>query len=200
MSSLSLQPYLRSGEQVLWHGRPDPRVWFAPADLKLVPFSIMFCGFTIFWESAIVMSGAPFLMMLWGIPFIVAGVYFAIGRFFYKCYRKKRTVYAITSRRLIVAAPGSLADMPVRNVPAVIRKGPSRHVSVLLGDEPSVNRDFLSRQWPTWFYTNTGMDIFAPGRAWFGFFDVADGDAMLLALDQARSQVRPWFDSEPEPL
>src|SRR5207248_9093079 len=50
-------------EQVLWVGQPDPRVLFVGADILLIPFSIMFCGFALFWEAGVLAStgrqGAP---------------------------------------------------------------------------------------------------------------------------------------------
>jgi hypothetical protein len=73
-----LQPCLRPGEQLLWHGRPDPRVWFAPADAFLIPFSILWCAFAVFWEASAAGAG-PVFAALWGIPFVVAGLYLSSG-------------------------------------------------------------------------------------------------------------------------
>lgn len=36
-----LRPYLRRQEQLLWSGRPDPQVIFAPSDVFMVRFSLM---------------------------------------------------------------------------------------------------------------------------------------------------------------
>jgi len=72
---LALQPHVRSDEQPLWHGAPDPRVWFAPADTFLIPFSILWCGFAIFWEAGVVAGGGPVFFSVVGIPFIAIGIY-----------------------------------------------------------------------------------------------------------------------------
>jgi hypothetical protein len=52
---------LSAGERVAWMGRPDPTKHFNAGDLYLVPFSILWAGFAIFWEATAIASGAsPF--------------------------------------------------------------------------------------------------------------------------------------------
>ena len=87
-----LQAHLRSDERLLWCGVPDPRVWLMPADAFLIPFSILWCAFIVFWEFT-AMHGGPLIAELWGIPLAAAAAYLTVGRFARKLYRKKRTVY-----------------------------------------------------------------------------------------------------------
>ena len=54
-----LAPYLLPNERLLWVGRPDPEVLFTPIDAFLVPFSIMWGGFAVFWEAGVISSGGP---------------------------------------------------------------------------------------------------------------------------------------------
>ena len=176
-----LAPYLRPGERLLWAGRPDPQVRFAPVDAFLVPFSIRWGGFAVFWEVGVVTSGAPPFFMLWGIPFVLAGLYFIIGRFVYKKRKKMRTAYGITAGRVIVAVgETNVTDLPVKNVPVSIRRSrDGRHVSITFG---------TSSGW-RWggYYANTGMHFFNFGDGSVGFFDVAKPEAVLAALDVVRS-------------
>lgn len=185
---MALQAHLRTDEELLWHGVPDPRVWFVPADVFLIPFSVMWCAFAIFWESAALASGGPAFFGLWGIPFIAVGIYFVAGRFAYKRYRKGRTAYGITSQRALIAEPQSVSDMPLAQQPVTVRRAhDGRHASVLFGSPAGRGSAFRGSM--TWYYANTGMDLFARGANLpFAFYDVADPDAMLAALDQARSQ------------
>jgi hypothetical protein len=96
-----LEPHLVRDEGVLWNGRPDPRKRFTRSDVFTVPFSLMWGGFAIFWEASVIASGAPFFFALWGIPFVAIGLYMIGGRFFFKAWLRRRTLYAVTDRRVL---------------------------------------------------------------------------------------------------
>lgn len=171
-----LRPLLRQGEQIRWVGQPDPRVLFTPADGFLVPFSLMWGGFAVFWEIQVVSGGAPTFFALWGIPFVLIGLYFIVGRFIYKKRRKLKTVYGLTDSRVIVSSSErSFDDMPLIGAPMRInRSRDGQHVSVIFG---------ATRQTP---YQNTGLDLFSFGQAQgVAFFDVDDPDALIRELDKA---------------
>ncbi len=95
-----------------WTGRPPSGLMLRPSDLGLIPFSLLWCGFVIFWESAAMHASAPFLR-LWGIPFVAFGLYFVIGRFFVDAYFRARTRYAIASGRAYVVRTGALSKTVV---------------------------------------------------------------------------------------
>ena len=40
---------LLAGERVMWSGRPARGVMFTARDIFLVPFSVVWVGFAIFW-------------------------------------------------------------------------------------------------------------------------------------------------------
>lgn len=91
-----------------WFGKPNPHVIFHPSDWYVIPFSLLWGGFAIFWELGVSGHGGfkesnpSWFMMLWGVPFVVIGQYFIWGRFFYAAWKKRRILYAITNRRVIV--------------------------------------------------------------------------------------------------
>lgn len=179
-----LMPYLRDDEQLLWSGCPDPRALFTSADIFMVPFSILWCGFAIFWEAGVVRSGWGF-GEVWGVPFVAVGLYFVVGRFFYKHYRNRRTVYGITTRRAMIAGPRSFSDMPLPGQQVDVRwAGNARRASVVIGGIPP--RGWGRRQSPA-MYANTGLELFGRGGMPFAFYDVNAPEAMLQALEQARS-------------
>jgi hypothetical protein len=184
--------HLRADEQLLWQGAPDAGVWFTSEDVFLVPFSILWCGFAIFWESSVIGGHAPFFFRLWGIPFVAVGLYFVAGRFFYKNYRKRSTVYAVTTKRAMILRPRSFVDLPLQDQPADIRWSRNgQHSSVTF---PGAFLPGRGTDAPRWVKRgvvpgpNTGMDLpFSGTSRPFAFYDVANPDAMLHALEQARS-------------
>jgi hypothetical protein len=109
-AAMKVQPEMMSGERVYWAETPNPSVIFHSDDWAIVPFSLLWGGFAIFWEAGVLgywgngpRSGSPSLFMaIWGIPFIVMGQYMIWGRFLYDAWLKKRTYYAVTNRRVLV--------------------------------------------------------------------------------------------------
>jgi Bacterial PH domain len=93
---------LSSNEKLIWTGRPKTGIVFRSSDAFLIPFSLLWCGFAIFWESTAVGSGASFFFRLWGSPFVIIGLYFTIGRFFVDAKKRANTVYGITEDRIII--------------------------------------------------------------------------------------------------
>lgn len=186
-----LRASLRPGEQLLWCGRPDPRLWFTGADLYLIPLSLFGygCGFPIFWEGGAGRSGGPFFAAF-GVLWIASGLYMVAGRFFYKHYRKKQTVYGIATQRALVAAGArSLADAPWPHQPVTIRRArDGTHASVILENTAVTARGLGRRSRGSSWTANTGLEYFPGGRTspQVALYDVADAAAMLAALGQAR--------------
>ena len=97
-----IRTYLSPGEKLVWAGKPKSGIVFRSSDIFLIPFSILWCGFAIFWESSVIATRAPFFFKLWGIPFVLAGLYITIGRFFWDARKRAKTIYGITNDRIII--------------------------------------------------------------------------------------------------
>lgn len=109
-----LQPELGAGETLLWVGRPPPGVLFEKSDWSTIPFSIFWAGFSFFWEASVLRSGAPLGMALFGIPFVLIGIYLTVGRFFHDAWKRKRTVYGVTNERVLIAEQGGTRSLELR--------------------------------------------------------------------------------------
>ena len=99
-----IEQQLDPGERLLWAGQPRSGIRFRPQDVFLIPFSILWCGFVIFWEVSVIRSNAPFFFMLWGIPFVCAGLFIVFGRFFFDSYNREHTAYGVTSERILIVS------------------------------------------------------------------------------------------------
>ncbi len=97
-----LPAILEPGEQVLWWGRPVISRYVRSGPWTLVAFAVLWLAFSIFWEAGVVASGAPLLVDLWGVPFILIGLYMLFGRYFVLVWRARRTIYAVTDRRILI--------------------------------------------------------------------------------------------------
>jgi len=113
------RPYLTAGEAVLWKGKPGTGHLLTAQDLIVIPFSILWCGFAIFWEVSVFASGAPFFFRLWGIPFVCVGLYMVFGRFLWSAYIRRRTAYVITTKKIIRARGNKIDMLDGRTMPPV---------------------------------------------------------------------------------
>jgi hypothetical protein len=125
-SESALEPHLVGGERLLWTGRPDPSRRLTKTDVFAVPFSLMWGGFAIFWETSVIASGAPLFFWLWGVPFVAVGLYLIAGRFVYRSWQRRRTLYAVTDRRVLKLvrrrSGDSVEALFIDAVPAVNRE------------------------------------------------------------------------------
>lgn len=109
--------YMLEDEYILWQGSPAKGNIFTKRDLIMVPFSIMWLSFAVFWElSAIKTTHSPFLM-LWGLPFILVGLYMLFGRFIQTAYLRNKTFYVITNKKIIIKRGSRISLHDGRDLP-----------------------------------------------------------------------------------
>ena len=75
------------GEHIVWSGQPARGLLLTSRDVFLVPFSVLWCGFAIFRTITATNGRAPGFFTLWGLMFVVAGLYFVVG-----ALRRRRVV------------------------------------------------------------------------------------------------------------
>jgi hypothetical protein len=191
-SVVAIQPELISGETIEWAGQPNAGVIFHKQDLYLVPFSLLWGGFAIFWEALVSgfwgsgkHSGGPNLfMMLWGVPFVLAGQYLIWGRFVYAAWKRKRTHYAVTNRRVLVIQNGwhrQMAAAYIDALPNLSKESGSRGAGTLrfAQAQPTLS----GRQgWGAW----DGMSVGSTPT----FVDVDDVDSVYRLVSDLRDKGR----------
>jgi len=95
---------LDSREQLLWAGQPRKGLALRASDAMMIPFSLLWGGFAIFWEYSVIHSSAEWFGIIWGIPFVLVGVYVIFGRFVFDSWQREGTVYGITDQRVIIVS------------------------------------------------------------------------------------------------
>lgn len=100
---------LSGSEKLVWAGMPRQGIRFKPSDRFMIPFSMAWGGFALFWEyTAVTTSGwqdtFDYVFPLFGLPFVLIGLHLMIGRFFFDSRRRGRTFYALTNQRVIIAS------------------------------------------------------------------------------------------------
>lgn len=85
----------------------------------------MWGGFAIFWNIMVWL--APFgtksgddpiwFFKLWGLPFLVVGIYLIIGRFFHDSYIRKNLFYAATDQRVLTVRGSKIVSLDIRRLP-----------------------------------------------------------------------------------
>lgn len=106
----TIEKHLSSGEQILWSGQPRKGIVFRRTDGFVIPFSVLWCGFAIFWEfmatRGLSKSQGPISVIfpLFGVPFVLVGLYFVFGRFLVDARARAQTFYAITNERVLIVS------------------------------------------------------------------------------------------------
>jgi hypothetical protein len=162
-------PYLDAGERLLWEGYPSQRLFvLTKQDAVLIPFSILWGGFALFWNVGVWVAGAPLFFSLFGLPFLAVGAYMTVGRFYHDRYLRRHTVYALTDRRAFIASSAfgkrTLRD---KQITAMTRIDYTQGTEATLAFDPSAASLGTSRS----------ATSFAPGGTGdFTFRLIPDGD------------------------
>ena len=139
--------YLAPRETLRWAGRPQQGLMLRPSDAYMIPFSLLWCGFAIFWESLAVSGGAPLFFALWGVPFIAVGLYMVFGRFFYDAFLRSKTYYALTDRSAFILGGmkgDKLTTVDLKTLAELhLKLGSDGRGSIVFG--PDNNRGFGNR-------------------------------------------------------
>ena len=120
----SVQTALLSGERLLWEGTPYTGLILRPIEAFLIPFSLFWAGFAIFWNYSVWLgeaNSAPIPFRLFGLPFLIAGLYVTFGRLLFDALIRSRLRYAVTDRRILICREGKTnsKSLDIKRLPSI---------------------------------------------------------------------------------
>lgn len=143
---------LEPREKLLWSGRPKQGFIFRGADAFMIPFSLLWCGFAIFWEIAVLSSGAPPFFLLFGGFFVLMGFYFVFGRFWWDSAQRKKTFYGITNERVIILSGVFNKQVKSLNLKTLsdisVSEKTNGHGTISLGPTSFMESMYSGMAWP----------------------------------------------------
>ena len=149
-----LRPEIGKNEKLLWTGKPRTGIVFRFADVFLIPFSMLWFGFALFWEY-MALKGGISIMSLFGLPFIVIGSYVFAGRFFADSLSRKNTIYGVTDTRVIIRSGIFQKSTQSLNIRAmsdlIIKEKKDGTGTILFGPADALYRQFNGMR--TWRQT-----------------------------------------------
>jgi hypothetical protein len=167
---------LLQGEKIAWFGRPGQGIILGGRDLILIPFSLMWGGFAIVWEvMEFRNTHTPFFFKLWGVPFILVGLYLIFGRFIFDAYLRRRIDYAVTNRRILISGPKPFASLTMLNLNQLpelrLKEGRNGRGTIYFGPQTTLNRNSFSGWTPSLDQTPK-------------FIDIEDAQAILATIER----------------
>lgn len=145
---------LESGESLIWTGTPRKGLILRPSDAYMIPFSLLWGGFAISWETGVLHTNGPntAFLSVWGIPFVLVGVYLIVGRFFVDAGLRARTLYGLTNRRAIIISglfSRTIRSLPLRTLADIsLQVRSDRSGTILLGRPLPYSSWSSGTRWP----------------------------------------------------
>jgi hypothetical protein len=147
----NLSQHLVKGETLRWSGRPRQGIVLRASDALMIPFSILWAGFAFFWEASVLRDGAPVFFGLWGIPFVLVGLYVTAGRFFYDASRRAKTEYGVTDQRIIIdrGPRGALTSLELATLGEVtVSSSSDGSGTIMFGPSNMMTTMYAGTPWP----------------------------------------------------
>jgi hypothetical protein len=145
---------LDSGESLIWSGGPRQGMLLRPNDAYMIPFSLLWGGFAIFWEASVLRTSGPntTFMSIWGIPFVLVGLYMIVGRFFIDARMRANTFYGLTDRRAIIISglfSRTINSLPLRTLSDIsLQERSDRSGTILLARPQPYASWSAGTRWP----------------------------------------------------
>jgi hypothetical protein len=151
---------LDSGERFIWAGIPQQGFMLKSSDIFMIPFSLLWGGFAIYWEYMALTitpdanngTGADIVFPLFGIPFVLIGLYMIFGRFIHESKKRTKTFYGLTDRRAIIISGlfrKNVKSLNIRSLSDIsLSESSNGRGTIIFGQENSLNSIFMGGGFP----------------------------------------------------
>ena len=180
---------LDQGERLLWSGQPRGGVRLRGQDVFLIPFSLMWGGFAIFWEFGVlkniskIHNAMGIIFPLWGVPFVMVGLYLIFGRFIVDARSRSKTLYGVTNERIIIVSgifTRQTKSLPLRALTDIsITEKADGSGTISFGPTVGMNGVFRGSSWPG--YGRSGPPAFDMIERAKGVYDIIRGAQRKIA-------------------
>ena len=151
-AQLEISSRLDAGESLLWADVPRQGLMLRASDVFMIPFSLLWAGFAMFWFASAWGAGAPLPFVLFGVPFVAMGLHMIAGRFLVDARARARTVYGLTNRRAIIVSgifSRSIQSLPLRTLTDVsLTEGSGGRGTILFGRPHPYAAFYGGMHWP----------------------------------------------------
>jgi hypothetical protein len=158
-----------------------PRRFVLRGSPLIVPFTLVWLAFALFWEVSVLSRPAPGFFALWGAIFVALGLYIAFGRFFVAWREADRTTYVLTDQRVLIVG-GAFGrrsrELSLRTLPPPVLDQAANGVGTITFGQPFPQEAWLPAGWPMM------------GRSTPAFIAIENASNVFDRLDDAVSQAR----------
>ncbi len=191
LSKKDIENILLPEEKILWHGYPDIKLMMRPFDVINFPFGIAFFSVPFFFYVDIFTSPGDFwaslFAFIFNIPIFSIGLYLSFGRFFIDSYKRNKTIYAVTTNRIIFLSKITklkLFSLSIATLGVVgISEKKDGSGTILFGAKTYLSSYFNRHKMAVWTSLNSGP--FVPS---FEFID--DVRKVYNIIDEAKKNKR----------
>ncbi len=188
-----IKHHMVNGEELLWSGQPDARKIFTISDIIIIPITAIIFTAVLLTEISFVLDIvinndssmiSNIVKVFFVLLFLLVSFYITLGRFVYKKYRKKKTLYAVTNKRIIIIKMGVKEEVTYRVINQIST------MTISLGKKGIGSIRFNQHSTYYKFYENTGLDVpwLFYGYGGLNFFDIHFAQEVYELISNLRKQ------------
>lgn len=189
-----IQAGLFPGESICWAGQPNTNVIFHKDDVWMIPLALGWSVIPMIGEAGVIgalwsghWSPNGIMFSLFCTPFAIYAQYLIWARFLYAAWKKKRTFYAVTNRRVIVVQDGwrrrsAVADLETLPSP-ILENGPNETGTVRFAKWQTEHPGCQQLGW-------TRFDLMAIGNV-PTLVDIDNADFVYRLVSDLQKKARP---------